>query len=215
MPPTNIELSWRTLFKDCSLQRSIGILSLGYDFHLVTYPHQLIFKCMTQREFTYLLLPLLHRKLRRTVPALVPHPPILAHTIYQALSFDSALREEGFEIRGTSATASKGKDGKQEEKEQKWEGASEVILGRREWFEAWMEGERVCKSSPLFILLVHTLRNACILVAMDQYMEIISAQDAWLIIDDTGDDDESVIDRELKPTNSARRVKALVEQVTG
>ncbi|PSR80710.1 hypothetical protein PHLCEN_2v6626 [Hermanssonia centrifuga] len=146
------------------------------------------------REFTYLLLPLLHRKLRRTVPALVPHPPILAHTIYQALSFDSALKEEGFEIRGTSATASKGKDGKQEEKEQKWEGVSEVILGRREWFEAWMEGERV--------------------FAMDQYMEIISAQDAWLIIDDTGDDDESVIDRELKPTNSARRVKALVEQVT-
>ena len=53
-------------------------------------------------------------------------------------------------------------------------------------------------------------------VATEQYMEIISAPDAWLIAEDSGEEeDESPIDRELKPTNSARRVKALVEQVTG
>lgn len=47
-------------------------------------------------------------------------------------------------------------------------------------------------------------------------MQIISSQDAWLIADDASDiDEKSTIDRELKPTNSARRVKALVEQVTG
>lgn len=46
-------------------------------------------------------------------------------------------------------------------------------------------------------------------------MQIISAQDAWLIADDSSEDEEFAIDRELKPTNSARRVKALVEQVTG
>lgn len=45
-------------------------------------------------------------------------------------------------------------------------------------------------------------------------MEIISAPDAWQIADDDPNDEE-VIDKELKPTNSARRVKALVEQVTG
>lgn len=101
-----------------------------------------------QREFTLLLLPLLSRKLRRTIPALLPHPPILAHTIYQALTFDSALREAGFELRGTSAALSnsseslQGKDGKGG---QKWEGISEVILGKKEWFEAWMEGERTCE----------------------------------------------------------------------
>ena len=50
---------------------------------------------------------------------------------------------------------------------------------------------------------------------MDQYTEIISSGDAWLIADETAEDEESGIDRELKPTNSARRVKALVEQVTG
>lgn len=53
-------------------------------------------------------------------------------------------------------------------------------------------------------------------VAIDQYMNIISAPDAWLIANDYGaDEDDVVSDPELKPTNSARRVKALVEQVTG
>lgn len=52
---------------------------------------------------------------------------------------------------------------------------------------------------------------------MDQYLEIISASDAWLIADDDGEDenDNRAVDHELRPTNSARRVKALVEQVTG
>ena len=52
---------------------------------------------------------------------------------------------------------------------------------------------------------------------MDQYLEIISASDAWLIADEEVED-ESIsrpADREQRPTNSARRVKALVEQVTG
>ncbi|KAI6136895.1 TIP-1 family-domain-containing protein [Pisolithus sp. B1] len=55
------------------------------------------------------------------------------------------------------------------------------------------------------------------LVADDQYNEIISATDAWVIVDDHSTDaggftrlDES----DIKATNSARRVKALVEQVT-
>lgn len=52
---------------------------------------------------------------------------------------------------------------------------------------------------------------------MDQYLEIISASDAWLIADEEEDADHDVraAERELRPTNSARRMKALVEQVTG
>ena len=93
------------------------------------------------REFTLLLLPLLSRKLRKTVPALIAHPSVLAHTIYQALTFDSSLREEGFELGGTSAALDKEKCAEP----LKWQGISEIILGRKEWFEAWMEGERICK----------------------------------------------------------------------
>lgn len=52
---------------------------------------------------------------------------------------------------------------------------------------------------------------------MDQYFDIISASDAWLIADDEPEEDVALraSDRELRPTNSARRVKSLVEQVTG
>lgn len=95
-----------------------------------------------QKEFTLLLLPLLSRKLRRTVPALLPHPSVLAHTIYQALTFDSALREMGFELDGTSAAQSD-----ETKTAPKWDGISEIILGKKEWFEAWMESERSCKAS--------------------------------------------------------------------
>ncbi|KAI0359047.1 hypothetical protein OH77DRAFT_1420580 [Trametes cingulata] len=144
------------------------------------------------REFTLQLLPMLERKLRRTIPALLAHPPILAHTIYQALAFDTALKDEGFDLPGTTAAAVAATD----EKEARWEGISEVILGRKEWFETWVEGERK--------------------FAMDQYLDIISAPDAWLIADEEEDTDSDVrvAERELRPTNSARRVKALVEQVT-
>ena len=73
-----------------------------------------------------------------------------------------------------------------------WDGISEVILGKKEWVEAWVEGER-------------------------KYFETISSQDALLFADEDGEDETETrpADRELRPTNSARRVKALVEQVTG
>ncbi|KAI0768609.1 TIP-1 family-domain-containing protein [Trametes elegans] len=141
------------------------------------------------REFSLQLLPMLERKLRRTIPALLSHPPILAHTIYQALAFDTALKDEGFDLPGTTAASADDTDAH-------WDGISEVILGRKEWFDAWVEGERK--------------------FAMDQYFDIISAPDAWLIAEEEEDTDSdiSAVERELHPTNSARRVKALVEQVT-
>lgn len=90
-----------------------------------------------QREFTRLLLPILARKIRRSMPALLPHPPLLAHTVYQALAFDDALRDAGFSLEGTLAPADPGNEG--------WQGTSDIILGSKEWFDAWLEGERRCK----------------------------------------------------------------------
>lgn len=58
-------------------------------------------------------------------------------------------------------------------------------------------------------------------VAESQYNEIISSPDAWVI---PSDDDDVDVDgtietnsepADLKTTNSARRVKALIEGVTG
>ncbi|KAG9223134.1 hypothetical protein CCMSSC00406_0000177 [Pleurotus cornucopiae] len=136
-------------------------------------------------EFTSLLLPILTKKLRRTVPVLLPHPSLLAHTIYQALAFDAALRDEEFQISLTTSA-------KHELDEDRWEGISEVILGRKDWFEAWVDGENKFTEQ--------------------QYNEIISSSDAWQIADD-GEDDKSR-HYDLKTTNSARQLKALVEQVT-
>ncbi|KAJ7356913.1 TIP-1 family-domain-containing protein [Mycena albidolilacea] len=136
------------------------------------------------REFTLLLFPLLARKLRRSMPSLLPHPPVLAHTIYQALVFDAAVAQSGFGLAGTSAAAS-----------EKWNGVSDVILGKEEWFAAWMDGEKQ--------------------FAEDQYHEIISAVDAWHIAEEEGEGNEEASHlRELHSTNSARRLKALVEQIT-
>lgn len=71
------------------------------------------------------------------MPSLISHPSLLAHTVYQALSFDDALREAGFSLVGTLE--------KSKEDLSAWEGTSEVILGSNEWFDAWLEGERKCK----------------------------------------------------------------------
>ncbi|KAK0465211.1 TIP-1 family-domain-containing protein [Desarmillaria tabescens] len=107
-------------------------------------------------EFTLLLFPLLSRKLRRTVPLMLSHPSLLAHTIYQALSFDAALVEEGFTITDTSS--------RDAFESGQWPGVADIILGRKEWFEAWIDGEKK--------------------FAEDQYHEIISTPDAWQIAED-------------------------------
>ena len=50
-------------------------------------------------------------------------------------------------------------------------------------------------------------------VAEDQYNDIISASDAWHLSDDA--DEETMNEKDVRSTNSARRVKALIEQITG
>ncbi|CAK5280068.1 unnamed protein product, partial [Mycena citricolor] len=128
------------------------------------------------REFTLLLLPILARKLRRSMASLLPHPALLAHTIYQALVFDDAVREDGFALAHTTTGSGD------------WPGICDVILGREEWFSAWLEGERQFTEH--------------------QYEDLISSSDAWQIADDDGEGSDA------KTTNSSRRLKALVEQVT-
>ena len=126
------------------------------------------------------------------------------------MAFDAALVEGGFGISGTSAGRTEIDHGV-EERKNKWDGISEFILGKKEWFDAWMEGERKCEWVEA--LLSAGLMPFLYAVAEDQYHEIISAPDAWLVADEAGEDTNS--ECELRSTNSARRIKALVEQVTG
>jgi hypothetical protein len=68
-------------------------------------------------------------------------------------------------------------------------------------------GARVCVPEKS----IYSPTNSLSAVAEEQYNEIIQAQDAWHISDD-GESDERY--RDLRPTNSARRVKALFDQVS-
>ncbi|KAJ2919243.1 hypothetical protein MD484_g1120, partial [Candolleomyces efflorescens] len=72
-----------------------------------------------------------------------------------------------------------------------WEGISEVILGNPEWFNAWLHAEKK--------------------FVEDQYHEIVSSPDAWFVADE---DEEEIVARDVRATNSARRIRALVNQVT-
>ena len=100
----------------------------------------LVLKFRQQREFSRLLFPILIRKIKRSMPTLMTHPALLAHTIYQSIAFDEALREAGFALDGTMQKPTKGSG--------EWEGISEIILGNDVWFDAWLEGERKCKRHP-------------------------------------------------------------------
>ncbi|KAH9486638.1 RAD50-interacting protein 1 [Psilocybe cubensis] len=111
------------------------------------------------REFTQLLFPLLVRKLRKTVPLLLDHPSLLAHTIYQALSFDTAIVEEGFELQGTSIV----------QNTPKWAGIADTVLGNADWFETWLSAEKQFVEG--------------------QYNEVINAPDAWHITDEVESDE--------------------------
>ena len=108
-----------------------------------------------------LLLPVVIRKLKRSVPSLLPHPPVLAHTIYQAISFDGALREDGFDLSGTSAAAVQGKC--------EWKGISDTVLGRSDWFNAWLQGERQCTS---FNLVGHSPFLAVLITARSVHADL-------------------------------------------
>ncbi|EGU13476.1 RINT-1 family protein [Rhodotorula toruloides ATCC 204091] len=91
-------------------------------------------------EFTSLLLPPLASRLRHHLPQLLTMPPILAHTVYQVVEFDQQLRSRGYRPRTWPTVLPEGEEPEEEEGE--WEGLSETILARQEWFERWLDGER-------------------------------------------------------------------------
>lgn len=72
------------------------------------------------------------------MPALLDHPSVLAHTIYETLAFDTTLSDEGFNFEATSFS----NDGEE------WPGISDIILGNPDWFETWLTAEKECWFFP-------------------------------------------------------------------
>lgn len=108
-----------------------------------------------------LLFPILLKFLRTRMPHLVAHPALLAHTVYQTVLFDEAIREGGFDLSRTSIYRGA---------EAEWDGLADVILREGDWFNEWLAGEKR--------------------FAETQLNEIISSPTAWTISDTRDDDDD-------------------------
>lgn len=132
------------------------------------------------------------------MPQLVELPSILAHTIYQTLEFDNALAGRVYVPRGA----------------ERWYGLSEVILGRPEWFNRWLNAEKDCASSvtPRLPLLTRWTLHRCT-VFDGKYYAAISASDAWQIVPEE-DYDATEAQTSVRPTNAALSVADLAEQIT-
>lgn len=85
---------------------------------------------------TMLLFPILLDFLRTRMPHLIAHPALLAHTVYQTVLFDDAVRESGFELARTSIYRGT---------ETAWDGLAGVILREGDWFVEWLAGEKKCE----------------------------------------------------------------------
>ncbi|ODO11585.1 hypothetical protein I350_00367 [Cryptococcus amylolentus CBS 6273] len=134
-------------------------------------------------EFTLLLLPLVLSLLKARIPHILDHPALLAHTVYQTVVFDDAVKDGGFALEDTSIY---------EDKEApQWEGLTGVILRESDWFERWLIGEKNFADNRL--------------------QEIISSPDAWVISDESPDEEDA--QSSLHPTVSARQTKSLIAQI--
>lgn len=83
--------------------------------------------------------------LRRRMPLLLDHPPLLAHTVYQTVAFDDAIRRAGFNNKATyySIRRSAGPDSKDQED---WPGLIHQLLTTDDWFERWLRAEKNCET---------------------------------------------------------------------
>lgn len=84
-----------------------------------------------------LLFPILLTLLRNRIPLVLDHPALLAHTIYQTIVFDDAIREGAFDIDAVSIHEGF--------ETTPWEGLAGVLLKEKGWFDHWLGEEKKCR----------------------------------------------------------------------
>lgn len=84
-----------------------------------------------------LLCPTLLAMLRTRIPHILDSPALLAHTIYQTVVFDDAVRDNGFDVEHVSINEGV--------ENPSWEGLTGVILREKGWFDSWLSGEKRCE----------------------------------------------------------------------
>ncbi|KAE8232754.1 hypothetical protein CF326_g2214 [Tilletia indica] len=114
----------------------------------------------TGAELLHGLLVPLRAKLIASMPLLLPHPALLAHTISEYIVFDDALRQTYPPSNLDAPDTTRGPA----------LSLADQVLNNSEWFAAWLEGERA-----------H---------AEERLDEILNAGDAWAIQSVDGVEDE-------------------------
>ncbi|CAD6915642.1 unnamed protein product, partial [Tilletia caries] len=114
----------------------------------------------TGAELLHGLLVPLRAKLVASMPLLLPHPPLLAHTISEYIIFDDALRTTYPPSNLSQPDTARGPA----------LSLADQVLNNSDWFAAWLEGERA-----------H---------AEERLDEILNAGDAWAIQAADGVEDE-------------------------
>jgi hypothetical protein len=159
-------------------------------------------------EFTSLLLTPLQTRLKRDLPLLIQLPQqeglsILAHTVYQVIEFDQVLRSRGFQQRKTIGTSEQEfiiiNQQQQGQVEVEWEGLIQVILGRSEWFDKWFKGEKDFFETRYYSAITSPTAS-----------EIIPRQDYYNNNSLNAEEQVGL----TRPTESALRIKELIERLT-
>jgi hypothetical protein len=145
-------------------------------------------RASAMNDFVGLLLGFVTRRLEQTMPELLELPPIMAHTIFQALQFDQEIKDRYHY---------------EEDEGVEWQGTANTILGNAGWFDGWKAAEKKCASVSAFVTVAERTGSD----TEDKFYEIISAPDAWQL-------NKDYAESSLRPTNSALRVRDLFEQVT-
>jgi len=97
-----------------------------------------------QSELTAQLLALPLTLLKHRFPHLFPHPPLLAHTVYQTVVFDESVKRGGF-VSSRTWKAIRRRGSAEAGQSKQWQGLTEEILNTDDWFERWWQGEKECE----------------------------------------------------------------------
>ncbi len=112
-------------------------------YHQVEWIDQLLNALLSQSELINQLIPLPLSLLQHRFPHILDHPALLAHTVYQTVLFDDAIRGADFDIARTWSAVKQRRRGTAGERE--WKGLAEQVLSTSDWYERWLSGERKCE----------------------------------------------------------------------
>lgn len=79
------------------------------------------------------------------MPHLLDHPPLLAHSVYQTVAFDDAIRRAGYDHKAIYSAVRRPANRSNEDDDEEWPGLVNQLLSTDDWFERWLRAEKACE----------------------------------------------------------------------